>query len=121
MKTMKADTAVLLSAVLEFLKALIPGTIGAAVAVSFNKSKSLGQKVLQFVVGIVVSYYAAQLTQELTSWGPYAVQAVSFTVGLVAYEAIPSFMKSSAETAGSIPRDLWAFVKKKLGIGEAAK
>lgn len=113
---MKLEIQVALEAIWEFTKGLLPGAFGAAVAVAFDQTATFARRVVQFAVGIIVSYYVGAAVQEFFEFGPMANQGISFTVGMVAYQSVPSFTKSTAETAGSIPRDLWAGVKGKLGI-----
>lgn len=116
---MKPEYSAALEAVLEFAKGLLPGAFGAAVSVAFDHSASLARRAIQFAVGIAVSYYVGAAVQEYFEFGPMVSQGVAFTVGMVAYQSVPSFTKSTAETAGSIPRDLWRWVKGKLGIKDA--
>lgn len=114
----KNDLHGYLQAVLTFLGGIAPGAIGAAVAVAYEKSLTWGQRFLQFAIGIIVSYFATLVVRENTSFGPFLIQSISFTVGLIAYKAVPGFTESAAETARSVPKDLWDFVKRKLGMGE---
>lgn len=113
---MKLETHAALEAAWEFLKGVAPGAFGAAVAVAFDRTATFAHRVIQFIVGIVVSYYVGAAVHELFEFGPMVNQGISFTVGMVAYQSVPSFTKSASETAGSIPKDLWVWVKGKLGI-----
>lgn len=113
---MKIEASVVLETAWEFAKALAPGAFGAAVAVAFDQTATFARRVVQFAVGIVVSYYVGAAIQEYFSFGPMVNQGISFSVGMVAYQSVPKFTSSAAETAGSIPRDLWAWIKGKLGI-----
>lgn len=114
----KSDLHGILDAVWSFLAGITPGAIGAAVAVAYEKQLSWGQRFLQFAIGIIVSYFATLVVRENTSFGPFLQQSISFTVGLIAYKAVPNFTDSAAETARSVPKDLWGFIKKKLGMGD---
>lgn len=116
---MKPEYSVAVEATLEFLKGLLPGAFGAAVSVAFDHSATLARRLIQFAVGIAVSYYVGAAAKEWFELGPMVNQGVAFTVGMVAYQSVPSFTKSTAETAGSIPKDLWRWVRTKLGIKDA--
>lgn len=116
MKIMKLDTADQLAAAWGLLKGLIPGTFGAAVSVTMEKNATFGQKLIQFVAGIVVSYYVSAAIHEMTSWGPMVQQSVAFTLGMIGYESARAFTQGAAKTAGSIPGDVWTWVKAKFGV-----
>lgn len=113
---MKPEVSAALDVAWEFVKGIAPGAFGAAVAVAFDRSATFARRVVQFAIGIVVSYYVGAALHESFSFGPMVNQGISFTVGMVAYQSVPSFTKSTAETVSAIPRDLWAWVKGKLGI-----
>lgn len=106
----------MLAALWTFAKGLLPGAFGAAIAVTMDKGGSFLTKLVQFVAGIIVSYYAASAIHEATNFGPMVQQSISFTMGMVAYKSAKSFMKGAEETARTIPRDLWNGLKKKLGL-----
>lgn len=113
---MNIETTAVLAAIWSFLKGLLPGAFGAAIAVSMDKSADFLTKAVQFFAGIVVSYYAGAAIHEATSFGPMVQQSISFTMGMIAYKSAKSFIKGAEETAGDIPRDLWTWIKGKLGI-----
>lgn len=113
---MKIETAAALAALWGFVKGLLPGAFGAAIAVTMDRTATFAQKLLQFVAGIIVSYYVSGAVRELTDFGPMVQQSVSFTLGLIAYNSAKSFMEGSAETARSIPRDVWDWWKGKWDI-----
>ncbi|SKB49822.1 hypothetical protein [Sphingopyxis flava] len=112
---MKLETSAFLEAAWDFIKAILPGGFGAAVAVAMDRTATLGRRFVQFAVGIIVSYYVGAAIIELTSFGPMVRQGISFTVGMVAYQSVPEFTSATAKTLADVPRDLWAWVKKKIG------
>lgn len=114
MRTMKIEMAALLVALWGFVKGLLPGAFGAAIAVTMDHTATFGQKLLQFVAGIIVSYYVSAAVAEMTDFGPMVQQSISFTLGLIAYNSAKSFTEGARETARSIPGDLWAWIKGKL-------
>lgn len=115
-KAMKIEIAAWLASMLAFVKGLLPAAFGAAVSVTMDKTGTFLQKLVQFIAGIIVSYYVAHAVHELTDFGPMVQQSISFTLGMVAYKSAKSFIKGAEETAGDIPRDLWGWIKGKVGI-----
>lgn len=113
---MQDQAAFTLAAIWAFVKGLLPGAFGAAVAVTMDKAASFGEKLIQFIAGIIVSYYVAAAIIEMTDFGPMVRQSISFTLGMVAYNSAKAFTTSAAKTAGSIPADLWAALKSKIGL-----
>lgn len=114
---MKPETAsVILEAAITFIKGIAPGAFGAAVAVAIDHTATWAERFIQFAVGIIVSYYVGAALVEWLDFGQMVNQGISFSLGMVAYNAVPKFVHSAAETAGAIPRDLWSWVKLKLGI-----
>jgi len=73
----------------DFATAVTPAALGAAVSQVFAKGLTWTERAMAIVVGIVVSYYATRLLVEGFGVPPFATQAVSFTTGLVAYQAVP--------------------------------
>ena len=112
---MKPETSALVEMAWDFLKGIMPGAFGAAVAVAMDRSATLGRRFIQFAVGIIVSYYVGTAIIELTDFGPMVRQGISFTVGMVAYQSVPEFTASTAKTLSDVPKDLWAWIKKRIG------
>lgn len=114
---MQIELAPLLAALWGFFKGLLPAAFGAAVAVTMDSAGTFFQKFVQFLAGIIVSYYVGLAVIELTSFGPLVRQSISFTLGMIAYNSAKAFVKGAEKTAGDIPSDLWALIKRKLGGG----
>lgn len=114
---MKLETAAVLAAIWAFVKGLLPGAFGAAVAVSFDHTASFAHKLAQFLAGIVVSYFVANVIHEVTDFGPMVQQSISFTTGMIAYNSVRAFAKSAEVTAGEIPGDLWEWLRDRLPGG----
>jgi len=92
-----------LSALLSLAAALAPAALGAAVAQAWEKGLSWGQRLLQWAVGICVSYY---VTLGVTAWlhlDPFVSQAIGFVVAMVAFRATPRFIESVSAAAGALP------------------
>lgn len=105
------------AAVIGLLKGFLPAAFGAAVSATMEKSATFGQKLIQFAAGIIVSYYVSAAIHEMTSFGPMVQQSISFTLGMIGYESAKSFTKGASTTAGSIPSDVWAWIRAKFGMG----
>jgi hypothetical protein len=83
--------------------ALAPAAIGAAVSQAFKRGLTYGERLAQILVGIVVSYFAAGAIVAIFGAQGFVAQAISFAVGMIAYEATPRFIQNAAETVGSLP------------------
>jgi len=116
-KPMNIEIAAILAAVWGFVKGLIPAAFGAAIAVSMDKGATFFQKLIQFLAGIIVSYYVGEAIHEMTDFGPMVRQSISFTLGMIAYNSAKAFVTGASETAGEIPGDIWEFIKGKFGGG----
>lgn len=98
----------------QFLSALMPAAIGAAVGQAWEKGVSWSQRLLQWIVGICVSYYAGLLIVALWDLGPFAADAVSFFLGMVAFKATPRFIQSAVDVVAALPTGIrdWILPKK---------
>jgi len=104
----------LIDALLSLAAALAPAAIGAAVAQAWEKGLSWGQRLVQWAVGICVSYY---VTLGISAWlhlDPFVSQAIGFVVAMVAFRATPRFIEGVAAAASTLP-DL---VLARLGLGK---
>lgn len=102
------------------VKGLLPGAFGAAVSVTMERTASFSQKLIQFAAGIIVSYYVAAAVREMTDFGPMVQQSIAFTLGMIGYESARSFTQGASKTAGSIPSDVWGWIKSKMGMGNGS-
>lgn len=102
-----------IDAAFTFIAGLVPGALGAAVALAFEKTLTWSQRFLQLAVGIVVSFFAARSLSAVISLAPFVEQGFSFTVGLIALKATPKFIASAADAVGSIP----GAIRDKIGLG----
>jgi len=111
---MPAKLQAILDAILTLLAGLAPGAIGAAVGMAWKQGLTWRDRFVQLAVGIVVSWFVTRAIGAITDWDAFVLQAVAFTVGMIAFEATPRFIAAAAETAGSLPR---RFVDRWLGKG----
>lgn len=99
--------------------ALMPSAFGATVAVALKRGVHWTERLLQIFIGVVVSYYVCLAAEELFEFGPFMDQAIAFTSGLLAYDALPRFRDRTVVLIGELPdsvRDL--FARKRKGDGE---
>lgn len=95
-------------------KALIPGALGAAVAVAVQTSLTWVQRFLQFAVGIVVSYYAGEAAADLLGAEGAMKNAIGFTAGVGAFETAKALRVSIGEVARDAPKQLWSWIMDRL-------
>lgn len=111
----KQDLLDALAAVGTFMAGLVPGALGAAIATAYEKGLTWSQRFLQMAVGIIVSYFAGQAFAAAITPSAFVTQAVSFTVGMIAYKSVPGFIEAAGATFRAIPGDVWAAIKAKFG------
>jgi hypothetical protein len=102
----------------EYAAGLAPGALGAAVSVMTQKGLTWAQRFIQLAVGIIVSYYAGAVAQEMLGLSEVAKSGVGFTAGIGAYEIVKHLRTSLGKLADQAPADVWAAIKRKLGLGE---
>jgi hypothetical protein len=96
----------LVSAAQDAASALAPAAIGAAVGQAWEKGLSFGQRLLQWAVGICVSYYVGG---GLAGWfhlDAFVLDAVKFMLGMIAFKATPRFISGGVAVAGGLPEQL---------------
>lgn len=104
---MKESLTELAQTLAVFAKAMLPGAMGAAVAVAVQSGLTWGQRFLQLCVGIVASYYAGEAAFELFGVTGVVKNAVGFTVGVAAFETVKALRVSIADVAKTVPRQAW--------------
>lgn len=96
----------------ELLSALTPAMLGSAVGQAWSQGLSWRQRVIQWLVGIMVSYYVTQALTEWLNFGPFASQALGFVIAMMAFETAPKFIAGVSAAAGQIPNIVMKFVSK---------
>jgi hypothetical protein len=96
----------------DLLSAIAPALFGSAVGQAWSKGLTWRQRLLQWVVGILVSYYVTMGLSELLHFGPFMSQAVGFVLAMIAFEVAPKIIAGSSTAAGNIPTYLAQFVAK---------
>ncbi len=92
-----------IAGLLKLLAALVPAALGALISQLLQRGIALRDRFIQVTVGIVVSYY---VTLGLVAWlvlDPFVGQAVSFVIGLSAYQATPKLIASISEACARVP------------------
>lgn len=115
---MKEYIAEALPGLKELIAGLVPGALGAAVAVAVQGAMSWTQRFLQLTVGIIVSYYAGEAAAALFDLSDVVKNGVGFTAGIGAFEVVKSLRVSLGDLAKRAPGDLWEALKTKLGFGK---
>ncbi|MDH7641189.1 hypothetical protein [Sphingomonas oryzagri] len=96
------------------IAALAPAAIGAAVAQAWEHGLSWTQRLVQWAVGICVSYYVTGAIGAILHLDPFVAQAIGFVIAMVAFRATPAFIAASVAAVGAIPSGLLA----KIGINK---
>ena len=99
-----------LEAILAFTSALVPGALGAAVAIAVQTTLTWTQRFLQLVVGIVVSYYAGEAAAHLLGAHGVLKNAIGFTAGVGAFETAKALRVSIGDFVRESPKQLWAWL-----------
>ncbi|MFY9349916.1 MAG: hypothetical protein WBL20_17540 [Sphingobium sp.] len=98
----------LLAGVQDLASALAPAAIGAAVGQAWEKGLSFSQRLVQWAVGICVSYYVGGGLEAWLRLDPFVSDAISFVLAMIAFKATPRFVAGAVELAGSLPADMRA-------------
>lgn len=102
---------------LAFLIGLTPAALGAAVSLAYEKGLTWSERFTQFSVGIIVSWFASRAIGALMTLDPFVLQAVTFTLGMIAFKTVPKLISSFSDTIASLPSDfrerLLAWLPKK--------
>ena len=96
-----------------FASALLPSAIGATVAVALKRGLTWTERLVQIAVGICVSWYVGVAAKAMFDVGPFMMQAIGFTAGLLAYDALPRFRERLIIVVTEIPDGLRA----RFGLG----
>lgn len=83
--------------------ALGPAALGSAVAQAWKPGLSWRQRLVQWIVGICVSYFVTRALGSALGWHEFVSQAVGFVIGMMAFEVAPKLVKAAGDTAGEIP------------------
>ena len=85
---------------------LTPSMIGAATAQAWKPGVPFRQRLVQWLVGSTVSYYATLAIIAVTSWSGFVAQSIAFSIALLAFDATPRLLKAITDALTSIPHRL---------------
>lgn len=88
--------------------ALAPAAIGAAVGQAWEKGLSFSQRLMQWAIGICVSYYVGGGLEAWLRLDPFVSDAISFVLAMIAFKATPRFIAGGVDVIGALPADLRA-------------
>jgi hypothetical protein len=83
--------------------ALAPAAFGSTVAVLVKRGLTWTERFLQIAIGIVVSWHAQLAAIAIFAPDPFLSQAIGFTAGLLAYDALPRFRERAIALVVEIP------------------
>lgn len=109
---MEAKLHAFYEAFVTLLSGLAPGAIGAAVSMAWRRGLTWGERFVQLAVGIIVSWFITRAVGALWPlWfralpDPFVMQAIAFTIGMVAFEATPRFISAASDVIAGLPARL---------------
>lgn len=88
---------------IDLIGSLTPSLIGSAMAQAWKPAMPWRQRVLQWVVGSTVSYYATLAIVAITEWNGFVAQSIAFGIALLAFDATPRVTRAAIDTLVTIP------------------
>lgn len=101
---------------LDLIGSLTPSLIGSAAAQAWKPAMPWRQRVLQWVVGSTVSYYATLAIIAVTNWNTFVAQSIAFGIALLAFDATPKLARAAIDALASIPDRLADRLVPKKGV-----
>ncbi|HEX8402222.1 MAG TPA: hypothetical protein VF628_11025 [Allosphingosinicella sp.] len=102
-------------AVQSFLSAVTPAALGSAVYQAYQRGLGWRDRMIQFAVGICVSYFVTGIVIHAMGWSDFAAQGVGFVIALFAFEATPKFTRAAADAVAALPGQIGAWFGRKTG------
>lgn len=93
----------IIDTLLALLAGLVPGAMGAAVSLAYEKGLTWSEKFTQFAVGTVVSYFARGAIVGLFDLHAFVLDGVGFTCGMIAFRATPRIASATIDALASVP------------------
>lgn len=93
----------ILDTLLALLAGLVPGAMGAAVSLAYEKGLTWTDRFTQFTVGTVVSYFARGAIVVLFDLHTFVVDGIVFTAGMIAFRATPRFASAAIDVVVGLP------------------
>lgn len=88
---------------IDLIGSLTPSLIGSAAAQAWKPAMPWRQRLLQWVVGSTVSYYATLAIVSVTDWNGFVAQSIAFGIALLAFDATPKLARAAIDALTSIP------------------
>lgn len=101
----------------ESLAAIAPAALGSAVGQAWSQGLTWRQRVVQWLTGILVSYYVTMGVAEVLHLGRFASQSIGFVIAMMAFEVAPKVIAAAGATANQIPQFVADFVARWTGKG----
>lgn len=92
-----------IDALLTFSIGLVPGAMGAAVSLAYEKGLTWTDRFTQFAVGIVVSWFASRAMGAMFNLDPFVLQGAAFSIGMIAFRATPRVASAAIDTVAGLP------------------
>ncbi|KQM88472.1 hypothetical protein ASE67_01565 [Sphingomonas sp. Leaf23] len=93
----------IIDTMLALLAGLLPGAMGAAVSLAYEKGLTWSDRFLQFTIGTIVSYFARGVIVALFDLHTFVVDGIVFTAGMIAFRATPRFASAVIDALVSLP------------------
>lgn len=88
---------------IDLIGSLTPSLVGSAVAQAWKPPMPWQQRLLQWIVGSTVSYYATLAIIAVTNWNGFVAQSIAFGIALLAFDATPKLARAAIDAITSIP------------------
>jgi uncharacterized membrane protein (DUF441 family) len=82
--------------------AIAPAAFGSAIAVMMKGGLRWTERAMQLAVGILVSWYATLAITAMCELNRFVVQAIAFTIGYLALDALPLFKERTLALLGDV-------------------
>lgn len=97
------------------VSAIAPAALGSAVAQAYQKGLGWRDRLVQWTVGVCVSYFVTSAVAALLGLNPFVAQGVGFVLGMIAFQATPKFISSASDTIASLPAAIRDFLLRRKG------
>lgn len=87
----------------DLIAAFGPAMAGSGVGQAWSKGLTWRQRIVQWLVGILVSYYVTRGLAEIFGLGPFMAQAIGFVVAMMAFEVAPNIIDAASTIAKRLP------------------
>ncbi len=92
-----------LDTILTLAAGLVPGAMGSAVSLVYEKGLTWSDRFTQFAVGTIVSYFVRGAIVGLFDLHAFVLDGVGFTCGMIAFRATPRIASATIEALVSVP------------------